>query len=395
MARSSDTTRCYGSWQQQHGEPALYCFFGADFSEGTVDNANNRSYINYSGWAEYAGNSALFYGTTRSNVGTLRIYVNGSLVSSTAVPIEYNYTDHHKSLASCSGGCWVTHNDDGKKSISCYAKIDGGSDPRGVGFAWESKTADSVSLTLTDIPRASSLSVSPSIFTATGESSLTVTINGQNGSSMPAKHDLIIRVGGYTQTVEFDGTHSFPITYTWTPSKEVINQIGSSANSVAEVELRTYWEPAKWLTTVNKFGFVVSESAGASIVKQGTKITFQFNGEFFTYDGLFGKRTPLVDKVAVMMYQDKSVPILPYLQIDRVTFSKDTWNQMVRDDTISVDTEEALIKKNSKLNHRLGALGNDYETFALKPGINYIQCLSSNWAETPPDFKLKYREVYL
>lgn len=42
----------------------------------------------------------------------------------------------------------------------------------------------------------------------------------------------------------------------------------------------------------------------------------------------------------------------------------------------------------------LGALGNDWETFCLKPGVNQVQCLCSSWAKKPT-FKMKYREVFL
>ena len=396
---------CYGSWQEQHGEPALYCSFGCSFEETKVENSNNRSYISYSAYAEYDDDSALFYGTTRSNAGTLRIYVNGSLVASKAVPMEYNYTDHHTDLCSLSGGCWVTHNNDGSKSITCQIKLDEGSDPRGAGFYWRYAYGNKASMTLTSIPKANTVSVSPQNFVATGESSLTITVNGSNTNA--AGHTLIITVGHYTQIINVDGGTSLPFTRTWTPSKDIIKQIqypgkggggGSSrskANLVAKVECRTLINPSLYYSSTANFVFSASETASASIAKSGSKITFNLNGVFFNFDGLFGDRIPLASKVVVAMNQNGSMNLLPYIEIDRITLSKETWNQMVSDDVVSVDTEEASIRKNGSLNHRLGALGNDYETFTLKPGMNYIQCLNSDWVETAPEFKLKYREVFL
>ena len=388
---------CYGQWQIDHGEPELYCSYDATFTEGTVDTANNRSYVNFSASAYYDEDSALFYGTTRSNVGTLRVYINGNVVASKAVPMEYNLDDHHTTLVSTfTGGCWVNHNVDGTKSVTCQIKLHEGSDPRGAGFYWRDSYGNKVTLTLTNISRSSGLTISPQTFVATGESSLTCTITGTNGSSMPAAHDLIIRVGDYTTSTHYDSNYSFPITYTWTPSKDIIRQIGnSSKNNVAQVELRTWWSPSNYLTTKKSFIFVTSESASASIIKNGSKMTFSFNGQFFVYDGLFGSRTPLVSKIAVGMFQDKDVPLLPFVEIDRVVFTSETWNQLVENDNITIETEEAIIRKNNALNHRLGALGNDYDTFTLKPGMNYIKCLNSDWVDIAPDFKLKYREVYL
>ena len=42
----------------------------------------------------------------------------------------------------------------------------------------------------------------------------------------------------------------------------------------------------------------------------------------------------------------------------------------------------------------LGAVGNMWESFSLKPGMNQIKCLASEWAQTPT-YNLRYREVFI
>lgn len=390
---STGISTCYGSWQQQHGEPALYCDFTATFSEGKVDTANNRSYVNYSVYAGYSDSSALFYGTTRSDVGTLRVYVNGSLVASHAVPIEYNYDDGHKGLVSFSGGCWVNHANDGTKTVSCQIKLDGGSDPRGVGFSWEDAYGNNASMTLTSIARGATISCSPELITVDGTKKITFTINNPIQSSML----LTIQVGSYTVTKNWNPGYS-TATYEWTPSKDILKEIQAatgSSNLVAQATVKTFISPAYEPTNTIKFGISIAEEATSKIIKNGSKITFVINGLFFNYDDLFKGRTPLATKIAVMMHQNGTNNPLPYLEIDRVTVLNNTWNRMTTTDDVKVDTEEAAIYKNGSLEYGLGALGNDYETFTLKPGPNYIQCLYSSWAPLPPDFKLKYREVFL
>ena len=43
----------------------------------------------------------------------------------------------------------------------------------------------------------------------------------------------------------------------------------------------------------------------------------------------------------------------------------------------------------------LGAVGNDWETFMLTPGVNQIGVQYSDWAQTRPKFRVRYREVFL
>lgn len=61
---------------------------------------------------------------------------------------------------------------------------------------------------------------------------------------------------------------------------------------------------------------------------------------------------------------------------------------------VVADCKEASVTMNGLPKPELGALGNDWETFCLKPGVNQVQCLCSSWAKKPT-FRMKYREVFL
>lgn len=280
----------------------------------------------------------------------------------------------------------IEHNSDGTKSFN----ISGGYEFANNGV---SPTYFSGDVVVPTINRGASITCSPSILTITGESSITFTINDTESR----EHILDIRVGDYTQRELIPAGTT---TFTWTPTKDIIKQIGTGnlvAKATVTTVLRKGSTPADQVIVTKEvnFGVVISDMATAKITMENGKVTFNLNGIFASFDGLFGTRTPLATKVVVMMNQNGTTPLLPYMEVDKVVLSKDTWNQLVNGDVIRIDTAEATIYKNNSVEHRLGALGNDYETFVLVPGQNQIQCLASDWLETEPEFKLKYREVFL
>lgn len=233
-----------------------------------------------------------------------------------------------------------------------------------------------------------SFTCSPSILTVTGDSSITFSFS----DPVSRTHDLSITVGKYSQNVSLPaGTTS----YTWTPSKDIIEKIGDASNPVAKAVITTTISGSTKSTKEVKFGLIISDMVSAKISMENGHVTFNMNGIFASFDGLFNDREPIATKIAVQLNQKGSIPLLPFMEIDKVVVSKDTWNQLTEGDVIKVDTEEAKLYKNNSIDYRLGALGNDYETFVLVPGQNQIQCLTSDWVEEEPEFKLKYREVFL
>lgn len=68
-------------------------------------------------------------------------------------------------------------------------------------------------------------------------------------------------------------------------------------------------------------------------------------------------------------------------------------------DVLTVDTMSAEVFLDSGSAtipaQYLGALGNDWETFYLSPGVNAIAADYSDFTTTPPKFTLKYRKRYI
>lgn len=73
---------------------------------------------------------------------------------------------------------------------------------------------------------------------------------------------------------------------------------------------------------------------------------------------------------------------------------RDVPNKFAQDCSLIANCSDGSIRMNGLPKPDLGALGNDWETFCLKPGVNQVQCLCSSWAKKPM-FKMKYREVFL
>lgn len=69
-------------------------------------------------------------------------------------------------------------------------------------------------------------------------------------------------------------------------------------------------------------------------------------------------------------------------------------NKFTAGDEVEIDCESGTILVNGAPEYGYGALGNDWESFALKPGTNEIQCVWDQNASTAPSFDMYYREVY-
>ena len=66
-----------------------------------------------------------------------------------------------------------------------------------------------------------------------------------------------------------------------------------------------------------------------------------------------------------------------------------------RKDTIIANCASGVIQRNGSERPDVGDIKNDWENFALAPGKNDIQCRYSSWAEAAPEYKIKFREVFL
>lgn len=70
-------------------------------------------------------------------------------------------------------------------------------------------------------------------------------------------------------------------------------------------------------------------------------------------------------------------------------------NKFQTGDVITVDCGEGTVYLNGVPKEGIGALGNDYETFTLQPGVNNIAFSCSDWAASAPTYKVKFRKAYI
>lgn len=200
-----------------------------DVSAGNQSIADNYTTINYSYRA--VRNNYGFVGTTRDNVGTLQVLINGSVVKSVAVGLTYD-GDGGNTECSGSGSVNVGHNADGKKSCSYQVKIIGGSDPRGANYRWNSSASSAPSMTLNTIPRATQPSMSASSVTMGNE----ITINTPRASDT-FTHTLCHRVNGgdWQGRVTDVGT-----SYKWTVPVSMASSVPNGTSILVEILCSTY-----------------------------------------------------------------------------------------------------------------------------------------------------------
>ena len=181
MASVSCTSSCVAA-------PAIQVTANLTVNAGNQSVSGNYTTINYSYSA--VRNNYGFIGTTRENVGTLEVWINGSRVKSVAVGLTYAASGGN---TECSGSDSVNvpHNSDGTKSFTYQVKIVGGSDPRGANYQWNSSASSAPSMTLNTIPRATQPSMSASSVTMGNA----ITINTPRASSS-FTHSLWYQVNG-------------------------------------------------------------------------------------------------------------------------------------------------------------------------------------------------------
>ena len=93
----------------------------------------------------------------------------------------------------------------------------------------------------------------------------------------------------------------------------------------------------------------------------------------------------------VAAYKDSADTII---QIGNPSEAQATSNTFAAGDIVVAKCEDASIFVNNKQKDILGAIGNEWESFYLKPGDNQIGVLASDWAQVP-DVEMIIREVWL
>lgn len=145
------------------------------------------------------------------------------------------------------------------------------------------------------------------------------------------------------------------------------------------------------------------ESKTSTIIKSGKKVSFNIGGikKTFEDDSI---ASLAADRITIAFLSYGTKPALLHNGLYSVKFVKNkctTWkdipNKFSANDVVKADCKTGEVYLNGVSRAELGALGNDYETFCLQPGYNVIGFSYSDWVpdESRPDFKVKYREVFL
>lgn len=139
----------------------------------------------------------------------------------------------------------------------------------------------------------------------------------------------------------------------------------------------------------------------SSIAKFGGRFDFSLGGQVYSFNV---PEMADIEVVEVSVFIGKWGSTYPPIganfvySLRFVSHSVPAWrnipNKFGKDDVLKVDCSKGSVMVNGVETAGLGALGNDWENFYLAPGNNQIRCAYSGWAQKP-EFKLKYREVYL
>lgn len=151
-----------------------------------------------------------------------------------------------------------------------------------------------------------------------------------------------------------------------------------------------------------------NKGATSCITKSGNKVSFRIGigasknvNVSYLSDAI---ADTAVTDVSIYFGQIAGCLPLSYNGLETIRFTKDNCetrkdipNKFGANDIVTADCSNGEIYLNGILSPELGALGNDWETFTLTPGLNQIGVAYSSWltADYAPKMKLRYREVFL
>lgn len=180
----------------------------------------------------------------------------------------------------------------------------------------------------------------------------------------------------------------------------------SSSNNKAGIRINVKGNVKEWTFEPTAWNFYTKKGREFSIIKEEDTLRMHVggvaNGGFIHTVRLDNLTDVEVTDVVYYMGVPISGKPLSHVKLTHSTFRKDNVDK-VRDiknvfgegDVITIDTAAGTATVNGIETLSLGALGNEYEAFALEPGANKIQCINSEWATTPVEYTIKWRDAYL
>lgn len=181
----------------------------------------------------------------------------------------------------------------------------------------------------------------------------------------------------------------------------------SKGSKTAKIDLYIAGKHKKSVSfTMDKTNTYTGTKSGVnSIDKFGDTITFHLGTKVYTLTDAsiedltvgragfwFGRWASSTVLAANCVY---SATVISHSGSENIKTYTDVPNKFQPGDVITVDCGEGTVYLNGVPKEGIGALGNDYETFTLKPGVNNIAFSCSDWATTAPTYKVKYRKAYI
>lgn len=184
----------------------------------------------------------------------------------------------------------------------------------------------------------------------------------------------------------------------------VKNQAGKIATIYLYVNGKNVRKTSLDLSYTNQyFGARASAVKTSTIRKSGGTVIFNIAGYRQTfYDAAIASTK--VTKLTFMFEKYSTEAALSCNGLYWAKFVKDNCdtykdipNKFSANDVVEADCKNSEIYLNGASTPALGALGNDWETFCLTPGLNQIGTAFSEWVPEgyEPKFKIRYREVFL
>jgi hypothetical protein len=200
--------------------------------EKSTNIANNTSVVHIDFSCTCTSDSYhAFSGSTRSNAGYLKVWVDGNRSSRVTIPMP-NGMSGGDLLGSGSAEYTVTHNDDGTKSITYGITMDQGTDEYGASYYWQNTDWYNATMNLTTLPRTSNISLSSSSVILNGSSSVVINTNRKSSSFT---HKIQQNFSGSFENLA-TGVGS---SYTWVPPTDWYSVIGNGSKAFT-IRLITY-----------------------------------------------------------------------------------------------------------------------------------------------------------
>ena len=148
--------------------------------------------------------------------------------------------------------------------------------------------------------------------------------------------------------------------------------------------------------------YKLSGNKAVEITKSGSVFTVKIGDRSAVYSVPEAENL-MATKIGIGFFQYKLNTPMHFIGLSSVKFIADYAepqqipNRFSSGDSLQINGQDASITRNDANADDLGAIGNNWETFVISPGINQIRASFSSWMEegSRPEITLRYREAYI